>query len=130
MIHNILDFFINVMLFILNILTVLLCRVGIWIEVIVEKVFDGMDGFFVFVFETMPNNISLCYRFQRIFYPAKCKCDLDLKIFSTEIKHWLDDNIGKHRWKVIKRGSDLCEIKYHLCFRRKTDVMAFKLRWL
>lgn len=130
MIHNILDFFIDIILFILNILYTLICYVGRWVERVTNKTFDGMERIFDLVFETIPNKISLCYRLQRIFYPYKCECDLDLETFPTEVKCWLDDSIGKYRWKIIKRSVALYEPKRYLCFRRKTDITAFKLRWL
>ena len=130
MIHNILDFFIDIILFILNTLYNLICYVGRWVERVLDRMANGLDRVFDLIFDTIPNKISLFYRLQRIFYPYKCECNLDLEIFPTEIEYWLDDSIGKHRWKIIKRSVDLYSSKRYLCFRRKTDVTAFKLRWV
>lgn len=130
MIHNILDFFIDKILFILNTLYNLICYVGEWIERAADRMFNGMDRFLDLIFETIPNKISLCYRLQRIFYPYKCECDLDLEIFPTEVKCWLDDSIGKYRWKIINQSVAPFASKRYLCFRRKTDATAFKLRWI
>lgn len=124
---RILNFFIDIMFYILDILGVGLCYVGGFLEIIMEKLFGGLETVFDLLFDTMPDKISLLYRIQRIFYPTKS--DFNLKDFNTEQQQWLDENVGKHRWKIIKRGFDFDTQHRHLYFRQKTDAAAFKLRW-
>lgn len=90
------------------------------------------EGIF-YVFKILPFRISLIYRFRKIWYPAKS--DFDSVDLTNEMRKWLDDNLGKYRWSVIPRLTHkdgdynwLCT-KYYLCFRYKTDAVAFKLRW-
>lgn len=125
---RVLNFFIDIMFFILDILGVVLCYVGGFLEIILEKLSDGMEVVFDLLFDTIPNKISLFYRIQRIFYPTKS--DFNLKDFNTEQQQWLDENVGKYHWKIIKRGFDFDTQNRYLCFRQKTDAAAFKLRWV
>lgn len=126
---RILNFFIDIMFFVLDIIGVGLCCVGNFLEVIIERVFMVIEVVFDFLFDIIPNKISLFYRIQRIFYPTKS--DFDLKDFDTEQKNWLDENVGKYRWKIVKRKTSSYDSpNRYLCFRQKTDAVAFKLRWI
>jgi len=124
---RILNFFIDIMFYILDILGVGLLYVGGLIEIVFEKLFVGVEIVCNLLFDTIPNKVSLFYRIQRIFYPIRC--DFDLEQINTEVKDWLNDNVGKHHWKIIKRGFDFDTQHRHLYFRQETDAAAFKLRW-
>ena len=125
---RILNFFIDIMFYILDILGVGLSYVADILEIIFEKLFEGVEVVFDLLFDTIPNKISLFYRIQRIFYPTKS--DFNLKDFDTEQQQWLDENVGKYRWKIVKRRTGSYDSPYrHLYFRQKTDAVAFKLRW-
>jgi len=85
---------------------------------------------FVYMIEVLPYKISLIYRFRRMWYPAKS--DFEPHELTNEKEKWLDDNLGKYRWKIITRtendGFNTYKKRY-LCFRYETDAVAFKLRW-
>lgn len=101
-----------------------------------SKIADGCEKIAQatqFVFTMLPYKISLIYRFRRIWYPTKS--DFSIHDLTNEKKKWLDDNLGKYRWKIITRltkdSNDLyyTYLKKYLCFRYRTDAVAFKLRW-
>ena len=103
-----------------------ICHMPSRIFYVISKIGYGVN----YVIEVLPYKISLIYRFRRMWYPVKS----NFRVYDlTEIhKKWMNDNIGKYRWKVISRkegsGYDIYS-KPYLCFRYKTDVVAFKLRW-
>lgn len=86
---------------------------------------------FHFVFTILPFRISLIYRFRKLWYPVKS--DFNPARLTDEKKEWLNTNLGRYRWKVISRlekeNSYYAHTKRYLCFRYKTDAVAFKLRW-
>jgi len=90
------------------------------------------DGFY-YVFTMLPYKISIVYRFRRMWYPTKS--DFKAHALTNEKEKWLNDNLGKYRWKVITRLTKnkndryYTHVKKYLCFRYKTDAVAFKLRW-
>ncbi len=94
---------------------------------------DKIGDWFSYVFTILPYKISLIYRFRRMWYPATS--DFEPHELTNEKEQWLDDNLGKYRWKIISRlvksKNDYfhTQTKKYLCFRYKTDAMAFKLRW-
>lgn len=83
----------------------------------------------------LPYTISLKYRFKRMWYPIISDFDFNERSLDREKKEWMNAEIGVYRWKVIKRNCRDNERTYYtytkqyLCFRYKTDAMAFKLRW-
>jgi len=86
-----------------------------------------------YVFTILPFRISIVYRFRKLWYPAKS--DFKPHNLTNKMKEWLNTDLGKYRWKIIsrltidlKRYDHIQEEKY-LCFRYKTDAVAFKLRW-
>ena len=119
--------------FIIDMLLILgdfICHMPSRIASVAEKVGEG----FSYVFETLPYKISLIYRFRRMWYPAKS--DFKVHELKTEMKEWLDNDLGKYRWKIVSRKEidtsdyyNSTSIKKYLCFRYKTDAVAFKLRW-
>ncbi len=94
---------------------------------------DKIGDWFSYLFKKLPFKISLIYRFRRMWYPTKS--DFKTHELTNEKKKWLDDNLGKYRWNVISRLTKdetdygYTHIKKYLCFRYKTDAVAFKLRW-
>ena len=94
-----------------------------------EKVLE----WFSYVFTRLPYRISLIYRFRRMWYPAKS--EFKSHNLTKDMEKWLDEDLGKYRWKIVSRStkgeySNYPESKKYLCFRYKTDAMAFKLRWM
>ena len=87
-----------------------------------------------------PYTISLIYRFQNIWFPyiyetIEVSHVSNIYYQDEEKKLWLNENIGKYRWKLIKRGgvdhsSFQRRPSYSLCFRHKSDAMAYKLKWV
>ncbi len=102
-----------------------------------SKIADGCEKIaqaIHYIFTVFPFRISLIYRFRKLWYPAKS--DFKTYDLTNEMKEWLDTDLGKYRWKIVSRlvkdndeySSD-AQKKLYLCFRYKTDAMAFKLRW-
>lgn len=125
MIRKLFDLIIDILLFLGDFACHMPSRIGNIAEKISERI--------AYVFIILPYKISLIYRFRRIWYPTKS--DFKPHELTNEKEKWLDDNLGKYRWKVISRltkdESDYgyTHIKKYLCFRYKTDAVAFKLRW-
>ena len=95
------------------------------------------------IFHVIPRRVSLCYRLQRIFFPAKLSDDDFSRVnnrngnVSSGCRDWMNENVGEYHWKVISRRhyheggwDNHYEIRYYLCFRYRSDAMAFKLGYL
>ncbi len=90
-----------------------------------------------YVFTMLPFRISIIYRFRKLWYPAKS--DFKTYNLTNKMKEWMNTDLGKYRWKIIPRLTrdqsrkdrtyDYINKEQHLCFRYKTDAVAFKLRW-
>ncbi len=95
--------------------------------------FPGIIAYF-------PYTISPVYHWRRIWFPYRFetikKNDYsDLYHYDPEKILWLDENVGKYRWRIIKRkgfneSNFFRKTEYNLCFRHKTDAMAYKLKWV
>lgn len=100
-------------------------------------------GSSVYYIRHFPHYIALRYRLQKLWFPYQ----YDVQTHHAEDKHaeyhmpdfdnkieWLDENIGKYRWKIINRKGlyhrKHIKRKISLCFRHKRDAMAFKLKWI
>jgi len=92
-------------------------------------VFGSIGNFLEFIFETLPEFLSLRYRSQRLFFPylfEEFPEDMPNYIFDkSEYEIWLNKNVGRHRWRRIY----ISYSNHHPCFRRKCDAMAFKIWW-
>lgn len=126
MIRKLFDLIIDVLLFLGDFVCHMPSRIADGFEVVAEWLH--------YVFIILPYKISLIYRFRKMWYPAKS--DFKTYDLTNEMKEWLDTDLGKYRWKIVSRlvkdndgySSD-AQKKFYLCFRYKTDAMAFKLRW-
>jgi len=94
---------------------------------------DKIGYGFYYVFTILPFRISIVYRFRKLWYPTKS--DFKTYDLTNEMKEWLNTDLGKYRWKIISRLTkdqdryDYINKEQYLCFRYKTDAVAFKLRW-
>lgn len=124
MIRKLFDLIVDILLFLGD----FICHMPSRIADGAEKIAQGLS----FIFTMLPYKISLIYRFRRLWYPTKS--DFEPRGLTNEKKKWLDDNLGKYRWKIIVRlvrdkDDYYTQMKKYLCFRYKTDAVAFKLRW-
>ena len=117
------DFVIDTFLFFGDII----CHLPTHILNMIEKVFRSVS----YIFSILPFKISLVYRFRKIWYPTKS--DFDSHKITNEMYEWLNTDLGKYRWQIISRLTNYVDSNHlsedHLCFRYKTDAMAFKLKW-
>lgn len=126
MIRKLFDLIIDILLFLGD----FICHMPSRITNGCEKIAQG----FYYVFALLPYKISLIYRFRKMWYPTKS--DFRPHMLTKDMEKWLDADLGKYRWKVVSRivkerggYSDHVHTEQYLCFRYKTDAMAFKLRW-
>lgn len=86
-----------------------------------------------------PYTMSPVYHWKRIWFPYKFETvfsSYSAESYSHESEKvlWLNENIGRYRWKIIKRkgfneSNFFRKTEHNLCFRHKTDAMAYKLKW-
>lgn len=92
---------------------------------------------FHWILHELPNIISFRYRIKRFFYPFTISEFNENTLYRLhigqqsslfdDICNWLNENVGKFRWKIIQRESNQYP---QLCFRHKSDLMGFKLQWM
>lgn len=125
MIRKLFDLIIDVLLFLGDFVCHMPSRIAGGFEIVAE--------WFHYVFIIIPYKISLVYRFRKMWYPTKS--DFKPHKLTKEMEEWLDTDLGKYRWKIIprlvkdKNDYYYTQRKRYLCFRYKTDAVAFKLRW-